>query len=85
VLVLTRTEVLDVRVLVTVVEITTAIRGIGAEAEFDHARVGLEKPSVINCDGLHTVTQASLTRKVGEVTDREMQRVCAAMNYALGC
>ena len=84
-LVLTRTEVLDVRVLVTVAEITTAIRGIGAEAEFDHARVGLEKPSVINCDGLHTVTQASLTRKVGEVTDREMQRVCAAMNYALGC
>jgi mRNA-degrading endonuclease toxin of MazEF toxin-antitoxin module len=85
VLVLTRTEVLDVRVLVTVAEITTAIRGIGAEAEFDHARVGLEKPSVINCDGLHTVTQASLTRKVGEVTDREMKRVCAAMNYALGC
>ena len=84
-LVLTRTEVLDVRVLVTVAEITTAIRGIGAEAEFDHARVGLEKPSVINCDGLHTVTQASLTRKVGEVTDREMKRVCAAMNYALGC
>ncbi|MGH7777273.1 MAG: type II toxin-antitoxin system PemK/MazF family toxin [Candidatus Dormibacterales bacterium] len=85
VLVLTRPEVLDVRVLVTVAEISTAIRGIGAEAEFDHARVGLEKPSVINCDGLHTITQASLTHMLGEVSEREMQRVCAAVNYALGC
>ena len=85
VLVLTRTEVLDVRALVTVAEVTTSIRGIAAEVEIDHAQVGLERSSVINCDGLHTVTQASLTSRIGAVGDDVMNRVCSAILYALGC
>jgi len=85
VLVLTRTEVLDVRALVTVAEVTTSIRGIAAEVEIDHAQVGLERSSVINCDGLHTVTQASLTSRVGAVGEDVMNRVCSAILYALGC
>ncbi|MGH7760657.1 MAG: type II toxin-antitoxin system PemK/MazF family toxin [Candidatus Dormibacteraceae bacterium] len=82
---LTRTEVLEVRALVTVAEVTTSIRGIGAEVELDHAQAGLDRPSVINCDGLHTVTQASLTTRIGAVGDVVMDRVCTAINYALGC
>mgnify|MGYP002683118924 CR=1 FL=1 len=35
VLVLTRTEVIEVRALVTVAEVTTSVRGIGAEVELD--------------------------------------------------
>jgi mRNA interferase MazF len=85
VLVLTRTQVLDVRALVTVAEVTTSIRGIAAEVELDHVRVGLERPSVVNCDGLHTVTQASLTTQIGAVGDPVMRRVCSAISYALGC
>lgn len=85
VLVLTRTEVLEVRALVTVAEVTTSIRGIGAEVELDHVRAGLDRPSVINCDGLHTVTQASLTTRIGAVGEAVMSRVCTAMSYALGC
>lgn len=85
VLVLTRTEVLEVRSLVTVAEVTTSIRGIGAEVELDHVQAGLERPSVINCDGLHTVTQASLTTRIGGVGDAVMGRVCTAISYALGC
>lgn len=85
VLVLTRNEVLDVRALVTVAEVTTSIRGIGAEVEFEHARVGLDRPSVINCDGLHTITQSSLTKRIGSVGDAVMGRVCSAIIYALGC
>jgi mRNA-degrading endonuclease toxin of MazEF toxin-antitoxin module len=85
VLVLTRTEVLDVRALVTVAEVTTSIRGIGAEVELDHVQAGLDRPSVINCDGLHTVTQASLTTRIGAVGDRVLGRVCTAISYALGC
>jgi mRNA interferase MazF len=83
--VLTRTEVLDVRALVTVAEVTTSIRGIAAEVEIDHAQVGLDRSSVINCDGLHTVTQASLTSRIGAVGDDVMNRVCSAILYALGC
>ncbi len=85
VLVLTRTEVLDVRALVTVAEVTTSIRGIAAEVEIDHAQVGLDRSSVINCDALHTVTQASLTSRIGAVGDDVMNRVCSAILYALGC
>lgn len=76
---------LDVRTLVTVAEVRTSIRRIGAEVEFDHAAAGLDQPSVINCDGLHTITRASLTSYAGTVTDDTMEQVCAAVSYALGC
>ncbi len=85
VLVLTRSEVLDVRDLVTVAEVTTSIRGLAAEVGIDHDEVGLDAPSVINCDGLHTVTQASLTTYVAEVGGDIMGEVCSAVSYSLGC
>ena len=85
VLLLTRSEVLDARDLVTVAEITTSIRGLAAEVAIDHAEAGLDRASVINCDGLHTITQASLTVPVGRVGDDVMRTVCSAVSYALGC
>jgi len=85
VLLLTRSEVLDARRLVTVAEVTTSIRGLAAEVEIDHLDAGLDRPSVINCDGLHTVAQASLTGPLGRVGEDVMDRVCAAVSYALGC
>ena len=85
VLVMTRSEVIDVRALVTVAEVTTPIRGLASEVEVDHVQVGLDRPSVINCDGIHTVTQRSLTTLVGRVTDDVMRKVCTAVSYALGC
>jgi mRNA-degrading endonuclease toxin of MazEF toxin-antitoxin module len=85
VLVLTRSEVLDVRELVTVAEVTTSIRGLAVEVNVDHLDVQLDQPSVINCDGIHTVTQASLTNRVGEVNDETMRKVCSAVSDALGC
>lgn len=85
VLVLTRPEVLDVRALVTVAEITTTIRGLAAEVAIDHQAIGLERESVVNCDGLHTLAKATLTRHVGHVDDHTMGRVCWALSYALGC
>ncbi len=85
VLVLTRTEVLDVRSLVTVAEITTSARGLAAEVEFDHHQAGLDRASVINCDGLHTVAQSTLTTQLGEVDQATLERVCSAVSYAIGC
>jgi mRNA interferase MazF len=84
VLVLTRPEVIDVRALVTVAEVTTSIRKIAAEVDFIFKQPA-STLSVINCDGLHTVTKASLTTYVGSVSEVTMERVCAAMAYALGC
>ena len=85
VLVVTRSEVLDVRALVTVAEVTTSIRGLAAEVDVDYVDVGLDRPSVINCDGLHTLAQESLTSRVGEVGAETMRKVCSAVTYALGC
>jgi len=85
VLLLTRSEVLDVRALVTVAEITTSIRGLAAEVDIDDAEAGLDRPSVVNCDGLHTVAQTSLTGPVGRVGDDVMRKVCSSLSYALGC
>jgi mRNA interferase MazF len=85
VVILTRPEVIDVRALVTVAEVTTTIRNIAAEVAFDHVDAGLDRPSVINCDGLHTITKASLTTHVGSVSDDTMERICAAVSYAIGC
>ncbi len=85
VLVLTRTEVLDVRALVTVAEISTSSRGLAAEVRFDHVTAGLDRESVINADGLHTIAQSTLTTRVGELDDTTLERVCTAVSYALGC
>lgn len=85
VLVLTRSEVIDVRALVAVAEVTTSIRGLAAEVGIDHAEVGLDRPSVVNCDGVHTVPKQLLTKTVGEVSETTMRQVCSALSYALGC
>lgn len=85
VLVLTRDEVLDVRALVTVAEITTSGRGLAAEVPIDHAQLGLARESAVNCDGLHTVPQTVLTEFVATADRVTMDRVCAAVSHALGC
>lgn len=85
VLILTRPEVIHVRKLVTVAEITTSIRGLAAEVELDHKDCGLDHASVINCDGMHTITRSSLTSRVGKVDEVTMSQVCRAVSYALGC
>jgi mRNA-degrading endonuclease toxin of MazEF toxin-antitoxin module len=77
--------VLDVRLLVTVAEISTSARGLAAEVEIDHDEAGLDQESVINCDGLHTLVQSTLTTRVGEVDQATLGRVCAAVSYAIGC
>ena len=73
------------RELVTVAEVTTTIRNLAAEVSLEHDEVGLDRPSVINCDGIHTVAQSSLTTRVGSVSDTIMENVCSAISYALGC
>ena len=84
VLVLTRPEVIDVRHLITVAEVTTTVRGLAVEIPLDEA-AGLERPSVVNCDGIHTVARSTLVSRVGGVDADTMARVCRAVGYALGC
>ncbi|MYB45859.1 MAG: type II toxin-antitoxin system PemK/MazF family toxin [Acidimicrobiia bacterium] len=85
VLVLTRTEVIDVRSFVTVAGVTTSTRGLATEVDLNHRTAGLDRASVINCDGLYTVAKASLSTPIGSVDQLTLDRVCRAVAYALGC
>lgn len=85
VVILTRSEVIDVRQLVTVAEVATSARGLAAEVEIDHDSAGLDRASVVNCDGLYTVARSSLSKRVGALDDSTMGEVCRAASYALGC
>ena len=85
VVILTRAEVIDVRTMVTVAEITTTIRGLAVEVPVAGSEAGLSEASVVNCDGLHTVRRSLLSRRIGELGEQTMQGVCAAAVYALGC
>ena len=84
VVVLTRDEVIDVRSRVTVAEVTTSIRGLAVEVPIVDD-LGLDRPSVVNCDGLYTVPRRALTRRVSRLDEDTMRHVCWALNRALGC
>lgn len=84
VVVLTRDEVLDVRANVTVVEVTTQARGLAVEVPVG-PEAGTDEPSVVNCDGVHTVSQRRLTRRVGLVERDVLAGLCTAVAVALGC
>ena len=85
VLVLTRSQVIDVRHLVTVAEVTSSVRGLSVEVHLDHDEAGLARPSVINCDGIHTIARATLSGPIGEVGADTMRKVCSALSYAFDC
>ena len=85
VVILTRPEVIDVRELVTVAELTTTIRGLAVEVPVDEHEAGVSQVSVVNCDGLYTIRRSSLANRVGKLGDFTMRRICQSLTYALGC
>lgn len=85
VVILTRSIVLDVRQLVTVAEVTTNVRGTHAEVPIESHAVGIDRPWVINCDRIHTISQKSLTGPIGQLDPTTLQQLCAAVSWSLGC
>lgn len=84
VLVITRDEVLDVRTNVTVAEITTQARGLAVEVPIG-PETGVDQPSLVNCDGLHTVSQQRLAQRLGSLDSDTLDEICEATAVALGC
>ena len=84
VVVLTRDEVLDVRANVTVAEVTTQPRGLAVEVPVGRD-AGIDGTSVVNGDGIHTVAQRRLTRRVGAVDEDVLRDICRAVVVAIGC
>jgi mRNA interferase MazF len=84
VLVLTRSDVVDLLRTVMVAPITSTIRGAPSEVLVG-VDEGLKGPSAVNLDHVQTVEQQRLRRFVGTVPPQKMAQVCEALRVATGC
>lgn len=84
VVVLSRTSALGLLRTATVAPITGSIRGAASEVLVG-VEEGLKKPSAVSLDHIITVPQEQLRRYVGHLSSSLMERVCEAVNIALGC
>ena len=84
VVVLTRASIVDHLARVTVAPVTSAIRGVASEVALG-TEDGLKQPCAINLHNIVTVPKEGLGRHVGQLSDRRLEQVCAAIAYALGC
>ena len=84
VLVLTRSEVIELLHTVMVAPITSTIRGAPGEVIVGIDE-GLKRDSAVNLDHVQTVDKARLARFVGTVGSQKMNAVCRAFAIATGC
>jgi mRNA-degrading endonuclease toxin of MazEF toxin-antitoxin module len=72
----------------TSVEMTSAIERRARSGEVEvpiTTDAGIDRPSVVNCDGLHTVPQRRLSRRLGSLDGEPLAEICKAIAVALGC
>jgi mRNA interferase MazF len=81
--VVTRETAIPVLSRVTVVAVTSRLRGHVAEVELD-GRHGVSSPSAANCDLLATVAKDRLTRRRGSLDPETLRRLDDALRVALG-
>lgn len=74
VLILSRPRLIQSLQTVTVVAVTSTLRGAPTEVEVG-VDEGLKKPSCVNLCNLFTVTQSELVRYVGSLSAEKMTRV----------
>jgi mRNA interferase MazF len=84
VLVLTRDGALTALASVTVVPITSSIRGVASEVALNEDD-GMKAPCVVNLHNAVTVPQRQLGQRIAHLDASRMSQVCAALRYALGC
>jgi mRNA interferase MazF len=83
VVVATRQAAIPVLSNVTVIPVTTTIRGHSAEVPLGPGH-GLDTDSVANCDNVLTLPKARLTRRRGTLRAEDVARLDASLRFALG-
>jgi len=81
--VVTRGTALPVLSSVTVVGVTSTVRGHRAEVPLNRAE-GLDHPSVANCDQLFTLPKRRLGRYRGHLGPERLRQLDDALRLALG-
>ena len=84
VLVLTRNSAIPYLSRVTVAPITSTIRGVPSEVELG-TEDGMRQPCAANLHNVMTVGQDALGSRLGQLSERRMREVCAALAFSLGC
>ncbi len=83
VVVVSRQTAIPVRSNVTVVLVTSVLRGHRAEVPLGPEQ-GLERDYVANCDEIHTLRKARLTRRRGSVGFEQMRAIDDGIRLSLG-
>jgi len=84
VVVLTRGSAIGYLSSVTVVPITSTIRGVPSEVVLDE-QDGMKARCAINLHNAVTVSQARLGKRVAQLSSLRVGEICAALRFSLGC
>ncbi len=82
--VVTREQAIPVLSAVTVVLVTSTVRGHPAEVPLDGTHLDLHEHSVLNCDDLATLPKRLLTRYRGHLSPLQLVALDRALSIALG-
>jgi mRNA interferase MazF len=83
VVIVSRSEAVRVRALVTIAPVTKTIRRIASEVPLGRAQ-GLRSRCVANCDSLKTVSKRRLTKRISSLDSHKLVALDHALRYALG-
>jgi len=64
---------------------TTNVRGLPTEVVLDPDDDPVPRRCVVALDSIENVSVATLTARLGRVSDDRMRQICAAMRVATGC
>ena len=84
VVVLTRDSAIAYLANVTVVPITSTIRGVPSEVLLTEDD-GMKTSCAVNLHNAVTVSQKRLGKRVTQLSSTRMGEICAALRFALGC
>jgi mRNA interferase MazF len=84
VVVLTRDSAIAYLSTVTVVPITSAIRGVPSEVVLSEED-GMKAPCAVNLHNAVTISRNRLGRRVVQLSSLRMGEICAALRFSLGC
>lgn len=84
VVVLTRSSAVDYLSSVTVVPITSTIRGVPSEVILD-VEDGMKSKCAVNLHNAITISQDRLGRRVAQLNSVRMTEICGALRFSLGC
>ena len=84
VLILTRSSAIPFLTSITVVAITTTIRGIPSEVLLSPGEDGMFEDCVVNTDNIQTIQKANLSEFITHLSQERMREVREAIEFSLG-